>query len=127
MEEALSDDANKMAFTKCAESGGDTHIVLASDAYKNQAFYDQLINAFSMRSFVPYAGVSSHDHFFDTFAKFGGTSPLHKGEWVDEAAVRAAAQNEQYMELMETPDYSIAAKAAGEVGWRDDFAALRDG
>ena len=127
VEDGLCVDTKKLAFAKCAAGGGDTTIVLASDAYKNQTLYDQLINAFSMRSFVPYASVSGHDHFFDTFAKFGGTAPSHKAEWVDEAAVRAAAQNEQYMELMETPDFSLAAKAASEVGWKDDFAALRDG
>src|SRR5256885_5981258 len=127
VEDGLCVDTKKLAFTKCAVGGGDTTVVLASDAYKNQTLYDQLINSFSMRSFVPYTSVSGHDHFFDTFAKFGVTAPSHKGEWVDEAAARAAAQNEQYMELMETPDFSIAAKAAREVGWTDDFAALRDG
>jgi len=42
--------------------------------------------SFSMRGFVPSEGESGHDHFFDTFAKFGGTAPSHKAEWVDEAA-----------------------------------------
>jgi adenosine deaminase len=127
VEDGLCVDTKKLAFAKCGTDGTDKAIVPAGDVYKNQSLYDQLINSFSMRSFVPYAGVSGHDHFFDTFAKFGGTAPSHKAEWVDEAAARAAAQNEQYMELMETPDFSIAAKAAGEVGWKDDFAALRDG
>src|SRR5258707_10525938 len=81
VEDGLCVDTKKLAFTKCAASGGDTTIVLASDAYKNQTLYDQLINSFSMRSFVPYASVSGHDHFFDTFAKFGGKSPSHKAEW----------------------------------------------
>jgi adenosine deaminase len=127
VEDGLCVDTKKLAFTKCAADGADKTIVPASEAYKNQSLYDQLINSFSMRSFVPYASVSAHDHFFDTFAKFGGTNPSHKAEWVDEAAARAAAQNEQYMELMETPDFSIAAKAASEVGWKDDFASLREG
>ncbi|HWZ99630.1 MAG TPA: adenosine deaminase [Candidatus Dormibacteraeota bacterium] len=126
VEDGLCVDTKKLAFTKCAASDGDKTIVPTSDAYKNQSLYDQLINAFSMRSFVPYAGVSGHDHFFDTFAKFGGTSPSHKAEWVDEAASRAAAQNEQYLELMETPDFSTAAKAATEVGWKDDLKELRE-
>ena len=127
VEDGLCVDTKKLAFAKCGADGADKAVVPASDVYRNQSLYDQLINSFSMRSFVPYASVSGHDHFFDTFAKFGGTAPSHKGEWVDEAAARAAAQNEQYMELMETPDFSIAAKAASEVGWKDDFAALRDG
>ncbi len=127
VEDGLCVDTKKLAFTKCGADGADKAIVPASDVYKNQSLYDQLINSFSMRSFVPNASVSGHDHFFDTFAKFGGTAPSHKGEWVDEAAARAATQNEQYMELMETPDFSLAAKAASEVGWNDDFAAFRDG
>jgi adenosine deaminase len=127
VEDGLCVDVKKLAFAKCAAVDGDKTIVPASDALNNQSLYDQLINAFSMRSFVPYAGVSAHDHFFDTFAKFGGTNPSHKAEWVDEVAARAASQNEQYMELMETPDFSIAAKAAGEVGWKDDLKELRDG
>ncbi len=43
-----------------------------------------------MRSFVPSAGNSGHDHFFDTFDHFSGTSHAHFGEWLDEVASRAA-------------------------------------
>ncbi len=125
-EDGLCVDVKQLAFTKCTDGDGDKTIVPASNAYKSQALYDKLINAFSMRSFVPYAGVSAHDHFFDTFAKFSGTNPSHKPEWVDEAALRAASQNEQYLELMETPDFSLAAKAASEVGWKEDFKELRE-
>jgi len=128
VEDGLCVDTKKLAFTSCGASGAEEKsVVPAGEAYKNQALYDQLINSFSMRSFVPYAGVSAHDHFFEAFAKFGGIKPSHKAEWVDEAAARAASQNEQYLELMETPDFSIAAKAAGEVGWKDDFKELREG
>src|SRR5215469_5712517 len=77
--------------------------VPAAQALKNQHLYDALVNAFSMRSFVPSAGVSGHDHFFDTFGKFAGTDSRHTGEWLDEVATRAAAQNEQYLELMANP------------------------
>jgi adenosine deaminase len=100
--------------------------VPAAQAFKDQHLYDALIDAFSMRSFVPSTGNSGHDHFFDTFAKFGGTSPHHSGEWVDEVATRAAAQNEQYLELMETPDFTHTALIARELGWQDDFAQFRD-
>jgi adenosine deaminase len=97
----------------------------AAKAFSDQHFYDALIDAFSMRSFVPSAGVSGHDHFFDTFAKFDGTSLRHSGEWLDEIASRAASQNEQYLELMETPDFIRTAQIAKEVGWRDDLGQLR--
>src|SRR5882757_1683741 len=99
--------------------------VPAAKAFTDQNLYDALVDAFSMRSFVPTAGVSGHDHFFDTFGKFGGTSKKHAGEWLDEVAGRAASQNEQYMELMETPDFTRTAQIAREIGWRDDLGQLR--
>jgi adenosine deaminase len=104
---------------------GDGKVPVAQ-AYKDQHLYDALIDAFSMRGFVPSPGITGHDHFFDTFAKSGGIDPRHKGEWLDEVAARAAAQNEQYLELMETPDFSHTAKIAYELGWNDDFAQMRD-
>src|SRR5215470_13501442 len=84
-EDGLCVDVKKLAFAKCS-SGADEekNVVPAATVYRNQSLYDQLINSFSMRSFVPYAGVSGHDHFFETFAKFGGTNASHKPEWVDE-------------------------------------------
>jgi adenosine deaminase len=97
----------------------------AAQAFKDQHLYDALVDAFSMRSFVPSAGVSGHDHFFDTFGKFHGTDPRHTGEWVDEVATRAAGQNEQYLELMDTPDFSHTAAIAKELGWHEDMAKLR--
>ena len=100
--------------------------VPAVQAYKDQHLYDALVDAFSMRGFVPSPGVTGHDHFFDTFSKFGGTDPRHIGEWLDEVATRAAGQNEQYLEIMHTPDFSHAAAIAREIGWRDDFSQLRD-
>jgi adenosine deaminase len=103
--------------------GGDR--VAAAAAFADQHLYDTLIDAFSMRGFVPSAGVTGHDHFFDTFGKFGGTDPRHFGEWLDEVATRAAAQNEQYLELMDTPDFSHAMARAQQVGWKDDLAQLR--
>src|SRR6202790_621976 len=111
--------------------------VAASKAFADQHLYDALIDAFSMRSFVPTTGISGHDHFFDTFGKFYDalfgnfdvTSRRHSGEWLDEVATRAASQNEQYLELMETPDFSHTAQIAREIGWRgvrnEDLGQLR--
>ena len=90
--------------------------VPAAQALKDQHLYDALIDAFSMRGYVPSPGVTGHDHFFDAFDRFGGTDHRHKGEWLDEVATRAAAQNEQYLELMETPDFSHTAALAREIG-----------
>jgi adenosine deaminase len=99
----------------------------AAQAFSDQNLYDTLVNAFSMRSFVPTPGWSGHDQFFSTFARFNGAiNQSHAGEWLDEVASRAAAQNEQYLELMDTPDFDHAAKIAYEIGWKDDFIQLRD-
>ena len=67
-----------------------------------------------------------YNHFFNTFARFGSISTRHLGEWLDELATRARRQNEQYLELMHTPDFSRTAKAGYEIGWRDDFGHFRD-
>jgi len=102
--------------------------VPAALATTDQHLYDALIDAFSMRSFVPTTGVSAHDHFFDAFAKFHGVSHTHTGEFLDEVATRAAAQNEQYLELMETPPFEHTATIAKELGWHANrsFGEFRD-
>jgi adenosine deaminase len=100
--------------------------VPAAHAFKDQNLYDALIDAFSMRSFVPSPGVSGHDHFFATFGKFGGTDVRHIGDWLDEVATRAAAQNVQYLELMATPTAVQLYSIIPEVGWHDDFKQQRE-
>jgi adenosine deaminase len=108
--------------------------VPAAQAFKDQHLYDALIDSFSMRGFVPTPGTTAHDHFFDSFARFGGNldESHHLGEWLDELATRGAEQNEQYLELMHTPDFHHAAALAKEIGWPDtsdspaDFSKLRD-
>jgi adenosine deaminase len=100
-------------------------LVPAAQLPANQELYDRLIDAFSMRGFVPTPGFSSHDQFFATFGRFGGLNNRHIGEWVDEVASRAAAQNQQYVELMETPVFSHAAAIAHENPLNPDFAQYR--
>lgn len=90
----------------------------------NQALYDKLIDAFSLRSYAPTpGGWSEHDQFFATFARFGGLSGSHRGEWVDEVAARSAAENQQYLELMDTPPFDNAAQIARGLGWNAQLAA----
>jgi adenosine deaminase len=101
----------------------------AANALSNQKLYDQLVDAFSMRTFVPTTIESGHDHFFASFDNFEAVEDAsHVGEWVDELASRAAAQNEQYLEIMHTPNFAPALALAGSVGPIDmqtDFAHLR--
>ena len=91
--------------------------VAAASAFKDQKLYNDLVDAFSMRTFVPVSGRNGHDQFFDTFGRFGGVEKVHRGEWLDEVATRAAAQNEQYLEIMETPSFSAAARLGYQIGW----------
>jgi adenosine deaminase len=125
-EDGLCVVTKALAFANPENAGCAEGSVPAADVPKKQALYDSLIDSFSMRGFVPSPGVTAHDHFFNTFAKFGGTDARHKGEWLDEVATRAAAQNQQYLELMETPDFSHTAKLAAELGWNDNFDTMRD-
>jgi adenosine deaminase len=129
-EEHLCTDLRDHSFSQPA-SGDAAHPackdgkVPADEALKNQELYDALVDAFSMRGFVPSTGVTGHDHFFSTFGKFYGAYSKHLGEWVDEVAARAAAQNEQYLELMHTPSYERTTAIAREVGWHDDLSLMR--
>ena len=124
-EDQLCVNLASLSFAKPGDAGCGTGRVPAAEAYKDQHLFDALVDAFSMRGFVPSPGVTGHDHFFDTFAKFGGTSHRHLGEWLDEVATRADAQNEQYLELMHTPEFGRAASIAAEIGWQEDFGQFR--
>ncbi len=130
-EDGLCIDTKSLAFTKpgkdaCPTDQPAVATVLAhTQLPANQELYDKLIDSFSMRAYVPSAGWNGHDQFFSTFAHFGGTDKRHTGEWVDEVISRAAAQNEQYVELMETPPFSHAAALAYKMGWDPDLARLR--
>jgi adenosine deaminase len=108
--------------------------VLAADALKDQKLYDDLVDSFSMRAFVPTEGIDGHDQFFATFERYGGLKD-YSGEWLDEVATRAASQNEQYLEIMQTPTFSHAAALGYKLGWpqgaeeevsHDQLAHLRD-
>ena len=142
-EDQLCVSLSSLSFTKPkADTNCVNGEVAAANAYRGQApidvpadnpyaqsgqhLYDALIDAFSIRGFVPSPGVTAHDHFFDAFAKFGGTSHRHLGEWLDEVAARADAQNEQYLELMHTPEFGHAASIAAEIGWKEDLGQFRE-
>ena len=120
-QDQLCVDPVKLAFIrpKAGETSGTCAdpLMPAASAFKNQHLYDALIDSFSMRSFVPSAGTSGHDQFFATFDRFGGIDKSHLGEWLDEVATRAAAQNEQYLEIMNTPSFTKAATLGYQYGW----------
>ena len=108
----------------CTKEGEPAAAVLTS-----QKLYDQLIDVFSMRTFVPISGESGHDHFFESFDHFLAVEdPKYVGEWVDEVASRAAVQNEQYLEIMNTPSFRAATQALasglGPIDTQTDFTRL---
>jgi adenosine deaminase len=124
-EDHLCVNTSANAFTPQVSGTCTGSTVAAETVLANQTLYDALVDAFSMRAFVPTPGVNGHDHFFSTFAKFGGTDSRHTGEWLDEVATRAAAQNEQYLELMDTPEFTHAATISRQIGWNSDLGAFR--
>src|SRR5450755_4964077 len=76
--------------------------VLAETALANPVLYRSMVDAFSMRNWE-LSGQSGHDHFFDTFDKFGAATHGNTGKMLSETATRAASQREIYQELMFTP------------------------
>jgi adenosine deaminase len=88
---------------------------------QTQLHYDKLIDALSIRSFVPSASWSPHDYFFAVFDRTDGLKD-HSGEWIDEVARRAAAENQQYIELMQVPPFSHALEIASQIGWNPGLA-----
>jgi adenosine deaminase len=100
--------------------------VPAATAYKDLRLYNGLVDAFSMRGFVPSEGDTGHDHFFGAFKKFGGLDPRHTGEWLNEVVARAAGQNEQYLELMVAPTWYRLDTITDGLAWNEDFSALRE-
>jgi adenosine deaminase len=96
--------------------------VPVASAFQDRRMYDALVDSWSMRSFVATPGVSGHDQFFATFDRDDPRSAMdarHGGEWLDEVATRAAAQNEQYLEVMHTPSTTVGAaiQLGNKFGW----------
>lgn len=89
---------------------------------QSQALYDRLIDALSMRSFVPQSEWSGHDQFFAAFGRFDAISASHKAEWVDQVASLAAMQNNQYVELITSAPDPNTQKIASQIGWNAQLA-----
>lgn len=106
----------------CAPAKG---IPAVADVLSDPGFQAKLVNAFSMRDFVPGAE-SGHDHFFASFGKFGAATSKRLGDMLAEAATRAAADHVDYLELMESPGMGAARQLGARHPWRDDLDALRN-
>lgn len=85
-------------------------------ALTNGVLYRQIIDAWSMRNWE-YSGQNGHDHFFDTFAKFGPATYDQTGRMLAEETARAARGRVLYLELMLTPDNGMSTQIGQTVGW----------
>ena len=94
-------------------------------AYKDHVLYNQIVDAWSMRNWLP-GEESGHDHFFTTFDKFSLATKQHAGDMFAEAANRAASNHLQYVELMHTADGSGAIDLGTKMGWDDNLGELRN-
>jgi hypothetical protein len=83
------------------------------DAVHDATLNRAVVDAWSMRDFVPASGVSRHDHFFDAFVKFGGAAPM--GDMAAEVVDRAARQRMRYVELMVTFQGGAVSRLADQV------------
>jgi adenosine deaminase len=97
----------------------------AATAYQDVGLYAHMLDAYSMRGWLP-ARESGHDHFFATFGKFGAATNGHYAEMLAEVRSRAAGEHLQYLELMFNPDGGQAARLGARLGWNDDLGKLRD-
>jgi adenosine deaminase len=92
----------------------------AAAAITNSVVYQQLIDAWSMRNWQ-LSGDTGHDHFFNSFGKFGAATYNQTGRMIAEAASRAAHGHVLYLELMLTPDGVpdgiVSVKIGQAVGW----------
>jgi hypothetical protein len=96
-----------------------------SCAYRDQALYNQTIDAWSMRNWER-GRESGHDHFFASFFKFDLAATNHMGEATARAMERAAADHLEYVEFMHTIGGMQSAQLGTKLGFNSDFATMRD-
>jgi adenosine deaminase len=99
----------------------------------SQALYDRMVNALSMRFFVPSASLpTGHDQFFVTFGRFGAVTWLIPAEMTAAMLKHYAADSVQHTELMLTLlpyDYGpkLIASIAGVTDSAQRLKLLQDG
>ncbi|MGH9648924.1 MAG: adenosine deaminase family protein, partial [Terriglobales bacterium] len=98
---------------------------LARQAFEEQALYNQLVDAFSVRNFQPDDGETISEHFFQAFLKFDAATKNHRGEMLAEVVSRSASENVLYLELISPLDAMRGSALGARVGWDPDLAGLR--
>jgi len=130
-----------LAKPQCDRAGA----VPVSDAMRDQALYNRMVDAFSMRWFLPTPAVpTGHDEFFAAFEKFGTVSGSQFVDMTVDQLNLYASQNVQYVEFMvsswcpndrerfvkavsETTDDASKLAALEASGLGDCVAATRNG
>jgi len=117
----------KNAGTTCPEGN-----VPAASVLQNQKLYDALVDAFSMRGFVPSAGVSGHDQFFATFDRFGALDKSHaeavEGGDARGRAERAVPRGDADAEFLRAgPSVELAGLAGDTSGRKNRSRGRYDG
>lgn len=88
----------------------------ANTALTNSVFFQQLVDAWSMRNWQ-FSGETGHDHFFNSFGRFSPATWDSTGRMIAEASSRAAHGHVLYLELMLTPDGTISSGMGQQVPW----------
>lgn len=97
----------------------------ASTIMTNPGTQSEIINAWSMRTFVPSLTVSGHDHFFATFGKFGGVlgAPGRTGDALAQVIDQAGRDHALRVETMITPNSGGAFTLANALDASDPSLA----
>ena len=80
----------------------------------------EIVRALSMQTFASRTE-SGHDHFFNTFGKFGAVNARHPDRILAAATSDAARSRVQYLELMTAVDIGAARDAAKAVAVAHPF------
>ncbi|MEJ1967400.1 MAG: hypothetical protein WDN03_01995 [Rhizomicrobium sp.] len=86
---------------------------------RDPQFYQETIDALSMRNFVPGLGtgeVSGHDHTFATFPRFGAVAAAHLADSLVVTRMQAAADNVSYIEQIADPAVAFSSLLLGQAG-----------
>ncbi|MFL5071454.1 MAG: adenosine deaminase [Xanthobacteraceae bacterium] len=87
-----------LAKSECGRSPG---AVPVAQALGDQTLYDRLVNAFSMRGFLPSPAVpTEHDEFFATFDRFDAVTGAHFVDMMVDRLRQYDSENVQYVEFM---------------------------
>ena len=109
----------KTLYLSAPPCGMEKSTVPAKNALSDPVLYRSMVDAFSMRNWE-LSGQSGHDHFFDSFDKFGAATHGNTGSMLAETAARAASQGEIYQELMLTPTGPEFAAVVQKSPWDEN-------